>query len=133
MCSPAGEFDALKEVLGDAGGQRDVVSGLLSRISTLQAAVASAEATRRKMHNELVSIRGNVGWLECCWSTAADGHAAASAVPCTGGLRPRTPPCYLGDSSTASALSTCSRLCQVMQPADKWGVVHKGLSIMRAR
>jgi hypothetical protein len=56
----AGEFEALKEVLGDAGGQRDVVAGLLSRISALQAAAASSEATRRKLHNELVSLRGNV-------------------------------------------------------------------------
>ena len=56
----AGEFAALQEVLGDAGGQRDVVQGLLSKISTLQAAAAAAEATRRKLHNELVSIKGNV-------------------------------------------------------------------------
>ncbi|KAF5836124.1 kinesin motor domain-containing protein [Dunaliella salina] len=55
-----GEFAALKEVLGDAGGQRDVVQSLLSRISSLQTAVATADSTRRKMHNELVSIRGNV-------------------------------------------------------------------------
>ena len=58
----AGEFAALKEVLGDAG-QRDVVNNLLSKISTLQSAVGSAEATRRKLHNELVEARGNVSEL----------------------------------------------------------------------
>ncbi len=65
MCH-TGEFAALKEVLGEAGGQRDVVVGLLGRISTLQAAAASAEATRRKLHNELVSLRGNVSSVNLC-------------------------------------------------------------------
>ncbi|GFH27514.1 kinesin motor domain-containing protein, partial [Haematococcus lacustris] len=55
-----GEFAALKEVLGEAGGQRDVVASLLTKISALQTAVAAAEATRRKLHNELVCIRGNI-------------------------------------------------------------------------
>lgn len=69
LLPPAGEFAALKEVLGDAG-QRDVVNNLLSKISTLQAAVAAAEATRRKLHNELVEIRGNVRGVHA-------GHASA--------------------------------------------------------
>jgi hypothetical protein len=64
----AGEFAALKEVLGDAGGQRVVVQSLLSRISSLQSAVANADCTRRKMHYELVSIRWNVsGGARTCW------------------------------------------------------------------
>lgn len=57
-------------MLGDAG-QQDVVSGLLSRIATLQAAVASTEAQRRKLHNELVDARGNVRallpWCHVPW------------------------------------------------------------------
>ncbi len=36
-------------------------SSRLSARPCVQAAVASAEATRRKLHNELVEIRGNVG------------------------------------------------------------------------
>jgi hypothetical protein len=67
-----GEFEALTEVLGEAdgsapgsGGQRDVVAGLLARITSLQAAAAAAEATRRSLHNELVALRGNV--RACVW------------------------------------------------------------------
>ncbi|PNH05811.1 Kinesin-2 [Tetrabaena socialis] len=62
-----GEFEALKEVLGetaaaggDGGGGKDVVTTLLSKIATLQNAAAAAEAVRRKLHNELVDIRGNI-------------------------------------------------------------------------
>jgi hypothetical protein len=42
------------------GEQRDMVSRLLSRISTLQCAAAAAEATRRQLHNQMVELRGNV-------------------------------------------------------------------------
>jgi len=43
------------------GEHRDVVARLLSKISSLQAAAASAEATRRALHNQMVELRGNVG------------------------------------------------------------------------
>ncbi|KXZ43987.1 hypothetical protein GPECTOR_76g809 [Gonium pectorale] len=62
-----GEFGALKEVLGEtaaaaggAGGSKDIVTTLLSKIATLQNAAAAAEAVRRKLHNELVDLRGNI-------------------------------------------------------------------------
>jgi hypothetical protein len=42
------------------GDQRDAASCLLERVSTLQIAAAEAEATRRRLHNELVELRGNV-------------------------------------------------------------------------
>ncbi|MEW5317201.1 MAG: hypothetical protein WDW38_008522 [Sanguina aurantia] len=54
-----GEFMALKEVLGDSG-DKDVLSSLLAKISTLQVAAGVAEANRRRLHNELVEVRGNV-------------------------------------------------------------------------
>jgi hypothetical protein len=43
------------------GEQRDVVARLLGRVSTLQIAATEAEATRRRLHNQLVELRGNVG------------------------------------------------------------------------
>ena len=54
-----GEFSALKEVLGESG-QRDVVNNLLRKITVLQNAVATSDATRRRLHNELVQVKGNV-------------------------------------------------------------------------
>jgi hypothetical protein len=42
------------------GEQRDIVGRLLSRISNLQAAAVTAEATRRQLHNQMVELRGNV-------------------------------------------------------------------------
>jgi hypothetical protein len=48
-----------QEVMGE-GEHRDVVARLLSKISSLQAAAASAEATRRALHNQMVELRGNV-------------------------------------------------------------------------
>ncbi|KAG2494752.1 hypothetical protein HYH03_006997 [Edaphochlamys debaryana] len=61
-----GEFEALKEVLGETtttaggAGSKDVVATLLSKIATLQNAAAAAEAVRRKLHNELVDLKGNI-------------------------------------------------------------------------
>jgi hypothetical protein len=57
------------------GEQRDIVGRLLSRISNLQAAAVTAEATRRQLHNQMVELRGNVSvWhrqhmcmRHCCW------------------------------------------------------------------
>lgn len=51
------------------GEQRDIVGRLLSRISNLQAAAVTAEATRRQLHNAMVELRGNVS-----------GQAALSAL-----------------------------------------------------
>lgn len=109
--APADKFEALQEVLGDAGGQRDVVSGLLTRISTLQAAVATAEATRRKLHNELVSIRGNVrvhslkfrmpvvlchnaGLFCCCSAVNTEKRAVFEVSPVCGVLCPFQTNCF---------------------------------------
>lgn len=52
---------ALKEVLGDSG-DKDVLSSLLAKISMLQVAAGAAEANRRRLHNELVEVRGNVSF-----------------------------------------------------------------------
>jgi hypothetical protein len=58
------EFEALREAVGEAagpgGGGREVVSRLLGRISLLQRAAADAEATRRRLHNQLVELKGNI-------------------------------------------------------------------------
>lgn len=58
-------FPLLQEVMGE-GEQRDIVGRLLSRISNLQAAAATAEATRRQLHNQMVELRGNVSVCCCC-------------------------------------------------------------------
>ncbi|GAX84446.1 hypothetical protein CEUSTIGMA_g11866.t1 [Chlamydomonas eustigma] len=54
-----GEFGALKEVLGEFG-QRDVVNNLLQKVAVLQNALTSSDAIRRKLHNELVQVKGNI-------------------------------------------------------------------------
>lgn len=37
---------------------------MVSKIATLEGAVAAAEAKRRELHNQLVELKGNVsGWL----------------------------------------------------------------------
>ena len=55
----AGEFEALQEVIGE-GDHKDVVARLLSKISSLQQAAAQAEELRRKLHNQIIEMRGNV-------------------------------------------------------------------------
>ncbi len=61
----AGELEALQECtigLG-AGDQKEMLTRMLSKIGALEAAVASAEAKRREIHNQLVELKGNVrGW-----------------------------------------------------------------------
>lgn len=59
----------LQEVMGE-GEQRDIVGRLLSRISNLQAAAVTAEATRRQLHNQMVELRGNVSALTRQLATA---------------------------------------------------------------
>lgn len=63
------------------GEQRDIVGRLLSRISNLQAAAVTAEATRRQLHNAMVELRGNVSGqtalsalLGCCSANASVLH-----------------------------------------------------------
>ncbi len=56
-----GELGALQDVIG-AGDQRNVVQALVSKVATLEHALAEAELARRKLHNQLVELRGNV----CC-------------------------------------------------------------------
>jgi hypothetical protein len=83
------EFEALQEVMGE-GEQRDIVGRLLGRISTLQAAAAAAEATRRQLHNQMVELRGNVsiGCPDAARAQAVHLYAgrpkgACAAVSCT--------------------------------------------------
>lgn len=57
-----GELDALQECtigLG-AGDQREMLSRMVSKIASLEAAVAAAECKRREIHNQLVELKGNV-------------------------------------------------------------------------
>jgi hypothetical protein len=81
------------------GEQRDMVSRLLSRISTLQCAAAAAEATRRQLHNQMVELRGNVsggrgrkeGGAQA-WARPS-GHACRSAGRAHPHTRLTCPPC----------------------------------------
>jgi hypothetical protein len=57
--SPPGN-STLDQSSTNQGDQRDVVGKLLARVSTLQCAATEAEATRRKLHNQMVELRGNV-------------------------------------------------------------------------
>ena len=56
------ELEALQEcTMGLQGGdQRELLSRLVSKIATLEAAVVAAEARRREAHNQLVELKGNI-------------------------------------------------------------------------
>lgn len=57
-----GELEALQEcTMGLEGGdQRELLSRMVSKIASLEAAVAAAEARRREAHNQLVELKGNI-------------------------------------------------------------------------
>lgn len=58
------ELEALQEAtvgLG-VGDEKEMMTRMLSRIGSLEAALAAAEARRREIHNQLVELKGNV----CC-------------------------------------------------------------------
>ena len=63
-----GELEALQGVMG-SGEEGQVVSRLVSKVATLEAAAGQAEAQRRALHNQLVELRGNV---RPCWCAVAD-------------------------------------------------------------
>ena len=46
-----------------SGEDGQVVSRLVSKVATLEAAAGQAEAQRRSLHNQLVELRGNVSTL----------------------------------------------------------------------
>ena len=62
LCNVAGELEALQGVMG-SGEDGQVVSRLVSKVATLEAAAGQAEAQRRSLHNQLVELRGNVSTL----------------------------------------------------------------------
>lgn len=62
LCDAAGELEALQGVMG-SGEEGQVVSRLVSKVATLEAAAGQAEAQRRALHNQLVELRGNVSSL----------------------------------------------------------------------
>lgn len=80
-----GEFSALKEVLGESG-QVDVVNNLLRKISVLQNAVAASDAVRRKIHNELVEVKGNIR-VYCRVKPYAMGGSTVKCTPDGCGLQ----------------------------------------------
>lgn len=60
QCSASvGELDALQGVMGE-GDQKEMLSRLISKVATLETAVAEVEAKRRALHNQMVELRGNV-------------------------------------------------------------------------
>ena len=54
-----GELEAFQDVIG-TGDQTEMLGRLVSRVATLETALAQAQMQRRKMHNELIELRGNV-------------------------------------------------------------------------
>ena len=64
LCHAAGELEALQGVMGSRE-EGQVVSRLVSKVATLEAAAGQAEAQRRALHNQLVELRGNVSSLGC--------------------------------------------------------------------
>lgn len=69
---PTGEFEAMQEAIGTGSvDQAEMLGRLISRVASLEAAVAEAHCARRELHNQLVNLKGNV---------------SASASPRGGGL-----------------------------------------------
>lgn len=64
LCNVTGELEALQGVMG-SGEDGQVVSRLVSKVATLEAAAGQAEAQRRSLHNQLVELRGNVSTSPC--------------------------------------------------------------------
>lgn len=57
-----GQLEALQEcTMGlQVGDQRELLSRMVSKIATLEAAVVNAEGRRREAHNQLVELKGNI-------------------------------------------------------------------------
>ena len=57
-----GELEALQEcTMGLEGGdQKELLSRMVTKIATLEAAVVAADAKRREAHNQLVELKGNI-------------------------------------------------------------------------
>lgn len=57
-----GELEALQEcTMGLQGGdQKELLQRMISKIASLESAVAAAEARRRDAHNQLVELKGNI-------------------------------------------------------------------------
>lgn len=57
----AGEFEAMQEAIGTGSvDQAEMLGRLISRVASLEAAVAESHRGRRELHNQLVNLRGNV-------------------------------------------------------------------------
>lgn len=60
----AGEFEAMQDAIGTGSlTQAEMLARLISRVASLEAAVTESQGVRRDLHNQLVSLRGNVGFL----------------------------------------------------------------------
>lgn len=58
---PAGEFEAMQDAIGTGSlDQAEMLGRLVSRVASLEAAVAESQSVRRDLHNQLVNLRGNV-------------------------------------------------------------------------
>ena len=60
----AGEFEAMQDAIGTGSlDQAEMLGRLVSRVASLEAAVAESQSVRRELHNQLVNLRGNVSFL----------------------------------------------------------------------
>jgi hypothetical protein len=61
-----------------------MLTRMLSKIGSLEGAVAAAEARRREMHNQLVELKGNVrgrlGGMAACLGRRAGTEASAGCM-----------------------------------------------------
>eukprot|EP00889_Picochlorum_renovo_P001469 jgi/Picre1/28499/NNA_003903.t1 len=57
-----GELEALQECTYglEGGDQKELLSRMVSKIASLEAAVVAADAKRREAHNQLVELKGNI-------------------------------------------------------------------------
>ena len=81
-----GELGAFQDVIG-TGDQTEMLGRLVSRVATLETALAQAQLQRRKLHNDLIEIRGNVRTpsttaMAYPEATLAPAHWAVSSTCC---------------------------------------------------
>ena len=81
----AGEFEAMQEAIGTGSvDQAEMLGRLISRVASLEAAVAESHCARRELHNQLVNLRGNVS----SW-TSVQTHVQTHVSLTSGPRRPR--------------------------------------------
>lgn len=78
-------MEALQDVIG-TGDQRSMVNALVGKVASLEHALAEAEVRRRKLHNQLVELQGNIR-VFCRVRPAGGAPSALACLPDSAAVR----------------------------------------------